>query len=292
MISVIIPTFNREKTILRALESVQNQTYKDLEIIVVDDASTDNTADSLSKIEDKRVKYLKHALNRGGGAARNTGILNAHGEYIAFQDSDDVWYKNKLEVQLDCLLSNNADIVFCKMNRIADGKSVGVVSTYYSEGFLKTGSNVFGIGTPTLLGKAEVFKENLFDNIFPRFQELELLIRIASKYKIYCCDQVLMDTYFDSSPAAISGNPQKLLHASKLLSEKYPGLHSDFPEVSKKIAGTLLRQSYNNTIDDEKDEMVKLAVKIDPSVKTITKYLCYKIGIYQDVSNYYKAIKH
>ena len=92
-VSVIIPTYNRAHLVGRAIKSVLNQTYRDFEIIVVDDGSTDNTKDIIKEFQkkDKRIKYIPYEKNKGGSAARNTGIKAAKGEYIAFLDSDDEW---------------------------------------------------------------------------------------------------------------------------------------------------------------------------------------------------------
>ena len=99
MISVIIPTYNRAKLLPRAVESVLNQTYQDIELIIVDDGSTDDTMEWVRGIKDDRVRYAQ--LNHQGAcAARNHGISIARGEYIAFQDSDDIWFMDKLEKQL------------------------------------------------------------------------------------------------------------------------------------------------------------------------------------------------
>ena len=100
MVSVIIPTYNREKLIKRSIESVLAQTYADLECIVVDDGSTDNTQSVVEAIPDHRVKYVKLPEGKGANAARNFGVSIAKGEYIAFQDSDDLWDPEKLERQL------------------------------------------------------------------------------------------------------------------------------------------------------------------------------------------------
>jgi len=102
--SVIIPTYNREAVIARAIESVLKQTYKFYEVIVVDDASTDSTNEIVSKYPE--VKYIKHSINMNGACARNTGIEAASNDYIAFLDSDDVWLINKLELVSQFIIKN------------------------------------------------------------------------------------------------------------------------------------------------------------------------------------------
>ncbi len=99
-ISVIIPTYNRGKIIGNSIKSVLNQTFKNLEIIVVDDGSKDNTKEIVDEFKDERVRYIKLNNNTGAANARNIGIKNAIGQYISFQDSDDIFYPDKLERQL------------------------------------------------------------------------------------------------------------------------------------------------------------------------------------------------
>lgn len=97
-VSVIIPTYNRAHLICEAIDSVINQTYQDFEIIVVDDGSTDETSEVLKKYRDEII-YVKQE-NKGPGAARNRGLAHAEGSYIAFLDSDDIWFNYKLELQM------------------------------------------------------------------------------------------------------------------------------------------------------------------------------------------------
>jgi glycosyltransferase involved in cell wall biosynthesis len=100
-VSVIIPTYNRSELLPRALDSVLNQTYKDLEVLVVDDASTDDTSEVVAAYEsDPRVRYLPQEENQGVSAARNKGLAEARGEFFAFLDSDDEWLPPKLERQI------------------------------------------------------------------------------------------------------------------------------------------------------------------------------------------------
>lgn len=116
-VSIIIPTYNRAHLIERAIESVLHQTYQDFELIIIDDGSTDNTDDIINKFQkkDDRIIYLKHDRNKGGSAARNTGIKASRGEYIAFLDSDDEWLPEKLEKQMDFFESNNYGFIYCNM---------------------------------------------------------------------------------------------------------------------------------------------------------------------------------
>src|SRR5262245_13663115 len=99
-VSIIIRTYNRAHSLAKAIGSPQNQTYGDFEIIVVDDASTDGTSEQILGLNDPRIRLLRHETNRGVGAACNTGVLAAKGELIAWLDSDDTWYPEKLERQV------------------------------------------------------------------------------------------------------------------------------------------------------------------------------------------------
>ena len=97
-VSVIIPTYNRANLVTEAINSVLMQSCKDIEIIVIDDGSTDNTSKVLKTFGD-RIRYIKQK-NMGAGAARNRGLKEANGKYIAFLDSDDIWLDFKIELQV------------------------------------------------------------------------------------------------------------------------------------------------------------------------------------------------
>ena len=99
-ITVIIPTYNRANIISKSIESVLNQTYNNIELIIVDDGSTDNTEEVIASIKDDRIKYYKLKKNSGTAIARNYGIEKSTCKYIAFQDSDDIFRNNKLELQI------------------------------------------------------------------------------------------------------------------------------------------------------------------------------------------------
>jgi glycosyltransferase involved in cell wall biosynthesis len=101
-ISVIIPTYNAERTVLKTVESVQKQTFSDIEIIIINDGSTDRTLELVQSIKDQRLKIFSYE-NGGLPVARNRGISQATGEFISFVDADDLWTPDKLELQLTAL---------------------------------------------------------------------------------------------------------------------------------------------------------------------------------------------
>jgi len=106
-ISVVVPTYNRVKTVKYCIDSILNQTYNNIEIIVVDDCSTDNTIDIIKNYSDSRIKIFILDNNSGAQVARNLGIMEAKGDWIAFQDSDDEWLSEKLEKQVHALKKVN-----------------------------------------------------------------------------------------------------------------------------------------------------------------------------------------
>ena len=100
VVNVIIPTYNRAQLLPRAINSVIAQTFQDIKIIVVDDASTDRTEEVVSSFQDPRIHYIRHSQNRGPSAARNTGIRASEaGQYLAYLEDDDEWFPNKLEIR-------------------------------------------------------------------------------------------------------------------------------------------------------------------------------------------------
>lgn len=167
LVSVIVPTYNRAAIVPRALQSIINQTYQNLEVIVVDDASSDNTQEVITGFHDPRIRYLRHDRNRGGSVARNTGIHAAHGEYLAFLDSDDEWLSEKLAIQIAEMLKTKALFCYCQSYRQQpDGSYVVMPREPFSVGSLLaylSGSDS-GIGTPAVVvqrGAAVLFDETL-----------------------------------------------------------------------------------------------------------------------------------
>ena len=129
LISVIIPTYNRKRLVERAAKSVLAQMYKNIECIVVDDCSTDETVTLLKELslKDSRLIVISHTANRHVSAARNTGLAAANGELIAFLDDDDAWLPNKLDKQVACILSlpDTFGLVYCWFDMYSGNNIVG-----------------------------------------------------------------------------------------------------------------------------------------------------------------------
>lgn len=100
LVSIIMPSYNTASFISKTIESVLNQTYKNWELLIVDDCSTDDTDEIVSKYNDKRIVYLKNEKNSGAAISRNRALRNAKGKWISFLDSDDLWHPTKLEKQI------------------------------------------------------------------------------------------------------------------------------------------------------------------------------------------------
>lgn len=278
MISVIIPTYNREKTILNAVNSVLKQTYKDIEVIVVDDGSKDNTAQVFKHVKDSRVKYI-YQENAGACVARNNGIKHARGEYIAFNDSDDIWYQDKLLKQISVIEKENVDVVFCKVLKKEMGKEDMIMPMSFDEGIVKMGHSLFGIGTQTIMAKREVFENEKFDPELPRFQECELLLRIQKHFKIYCLNEALVE--YNLGEDSISYNPHKLITACKIILKKHPNFLDEYPNMGKTMAERMISEVDNSKNSELKKEMYHLVIKCDRSMKNYLKVFLSKIGLYR-----------
>jgi len=128
LITVIIPTYNRADKLKSTIKSVLNQTYSNFELIIVDDGSKDNTNEVIETFNDNRIKYIQQEHSGLPAVARNTGLKNANGKYIAFLDSDDIWFPNKLTRQIEIfkqkkdllLIATNAIVFNNKLNNIGN----------------------------------------------------------------------------------------------------------------------------------------------------------------------------
>ncbi len=237
-ISIIIPTYNRRDLIERAVLSVLEQDYHNLEVIIVDDCSTDNTEEVLKNLTDARIKFIKHTQNKGANAARNTGIKAANGGYIAFQDSDDEWMPEKLSKQMKIFEDSDDDnlgIVYTAFWKIEEKTKKYIPS----KDILKTNGNLHDIllgnsfiSTQALLIKKECLLDvGMFDENLPRLQDWELLLRLSKEYHFYLVDEPLVNVYH--TEGSISTNQKSLTDTLILILEKH---YDDFAKNKKVLA--------------------------------------------------------
>lgn len=130
LVSIIMPSWNTGKFIAESIQSVINQTYKNWELIIVDDCSTDNTDEIVNNYTDKRIIYIKNSKNMGAALTRNKALQNASGTWIAFLDSDDLWTNDKLEKQIKFMKSNGYVFSYHNYEKIDEcSKRLNVIVT-------------------------------------------------------------------------------------------------------------------------------------------------------------------
>jgi len=202
-VSVVLPTYRRPQQLARAIATVQAQTITDWELIVVDDNDPGHpdrlhTEQALAQhLVDTRVRFLRHDENRGGSAARNSGIRAARGAWIAFLDDDDEWHATKLERQLELSDGSASDValVYCRSHTLHNG--TGQESAYRSEpdkcdvrGLLRR--NHIG-GTSCVMCRADALHEvGLFDEALASRQDIDLYVRLADRYAFAFVDAPLV----------------------------------------------------------------------------------------------------
>lgn len=212
LVSVVIPTYNRSSTLPRAIKSVLSQDYANLELIIVDDASIDNTAQVLEIFDDPRIRIIKHERNKGVGAARNTGIEAAKGDIVAFQDSDDEWLSGKLSKQVAALTESGPDCVLVYCTKIVYGRDAA-----YTRGVRRcvcvpgpSDTNLSGdlredlwrrhvISTQTMLMRTSALRKiGGFDTRLYNSEEWDLAIRLSELGTFAFVDEPLVNTYIQT----------------------------------------------------------------------------------------------
>jgi len=187
-VSVVIPTYNRAEMLGTAISSVLAQTYQNIEIIVVDDASQDDTQEVVNSFNKKRIRYLRHDRNKGEAAARNTGIQNISGDYIAFLDDDDEWLPDKLMLQMQVLqnTTRKTGLIYCGF-LVVDKDSHKVLrqrmpsnNGNVHDALMKC--NFIAAPSTVIIRKECIKKIGLFDEKIAYGLDYDMWIRISKQY--------------------------------------------------------------------------------------------------------------
>lgn len=225
LVSVVLPTYERGHVLEHAIESVLAQTYEQFELIVVDGGSTDETPTVIESFADSRITYLRREEPTGVSAARNVGVQEGEGDLIAFIDSDDRWFDEKLAMQVDALTAapRTCGVVYTGMTKEygdpldRDGSSGDVRETMRR---LEVPTY-----TSTLLMTREAFKTvGGFDERLPCFEDWELCLRLSQNYRFAYVDEPLVEK--GTSDDNISAEPERLSTAIRRIRQKHEGLPS------------------------------------------------------------------
>lgn len=220
LVSVIIPAYNGPEALCRAIASVLGQTYKDFELIVVDDHSPESLEATVRSHGDERIVYVRHDVNKGAAAARNTGIRTARGVFLAFLDSDDIFLPQRLEVQLRTFQSLPADVGLVLSNLGSPDKESGpfvprsVVSAYVTSAAFP--GSIFSPPSSWMLRKTVVDRVGSFDEQIATIEDADYFVRVLEQARIYYLQDVLGIKYLSFErkgyflPIYFSGNDRFL----------------------------------------------------------------------------------
>ena len=230
-VSVILPTYDRADLVSDSIRSVLDQTFEDFELIVVDDASNDDTTGVVQGFADDRIRYIKHEQNKGAPAARNTGIEAAVGDIIAFQDSDDQWHPRKLEKQMEAFeaVSSDVGVVYTGMNRGREHSEVYLPYTGVekAEGDIQCSLQQQNfIPTQVAAVRKDCFDAvGPFDENMTPLEDWELWIRISRQFQFRLVDEPLVTG--EVLPDSLSTDQRALVEARKRIIAKHRDYFSD-----------------------------------------------------------------
>lgn len=307
-ITVVIPTYNRAELLLRAVMSVLSQTFQDFELIIVDDGSTDDTDRIVKKMkrEDSRILYIKQE-NQGASVARNSGIKEARGKYIAFIDSDDEWLPNKLEKQIEIFNESSVpNLGFVGSNKMVyqldENKNVISKKDLYKHRFPRN-QNEFSLEdflsfrtpvspTNVLILRKALFDVGLFDSKCPPHEDYDLWIRLKKEYGFESTWEILAKYYNWSGGISKTTDSLKKGEVKEYILDK----HQDTYSKHLKEKSIILRKIGTDYM--LADEKYKAIISFLRSIKCKPLYFRSYInltvafmgaGVYRFVFNKYKG---
>ncbi|KAA9395874.1 glycosyltransferase family 2 protein [Haloarcula sp. CBA1130] len=248
LVSVIIPTYGRDEDLPSAIQSVFDQQYERVELLVVDDGSPTPVATTLPErlLSDERMTVIRHERNKGANVARNTGIRTANGDYIAFLDDDDRWDETKLRKQVDTFSRSPAEtgVVYTWVKR--EHPSGTTVSTPTAAGDavtdLLTGSN-FGQFSSVLVDTDVIAEAGLPDERFPAWQDREWFFRLAQSCEFQPVEESLTYRQTGQDDSITSKFQQKRDVAYPLFVEKHGSLAAEYGRYYKRTFLASMRRS-------------------------------------------------
>lgn len=185
-VSVITPVYNDAKYILETVRSVLNQTHKNLELIIIDDCSYDESVDIVKSFNDRRIKIIRNDINKGPAFCRNVGIANSTGDYISFLDGDDLWLEDKIEKQLSFMVANGYEFCCTKYGTI-DEEGINLKKYVYAPKVIsfKTMVRCSYIGCLTVMYKRSVYPDLHIPNNIIKRNDYALWLKLSERTNCY-----------------------------------------------------------------------------------------------------------
>jgi len=240
-ISVIIPTYNRPDRLERAINSVLNQSFQDFEIIIVDDGVKERADKVIEGIDDNRIIYIQHSVNKGVSEARNTGVKKARGRYITFLDDDDEYLLNKLEIQYKIMEEylNQIDFTFCLVDIYRDNKLINTQNIDLDEGIQNIYEDFLAlrikITTPSIFCKKEkILEVGGFDSSFLSGEEWDLIAKLSKKNDCYFLKESLIKINILDKGEHLGGSFVNKIKGREKIIEKYEAEFLKRPEIYAK----------------------------------------------------------
>jgi len=258
-VSVVIPAYNRANVLGRAIDSALAQTRRDIEVVVVDDGSSDDTEAVVEGYDDPRVRYVAHGANRGVSAARNTGVDAARGEYVAFLDSDDEWVARKLERQLAAIESRGPGWVGAYCEPLVPDPSPFARAVAWASGLVRRDGVTEGgreladallrmqvfmsPGSTLIVERAVLESVGGFDEGLRIYEDWDLVLRVLAVGKLAHVDEPLAVIHASGDPpgAVYAANDRRYLDRNAELVAELAGRGIDVERVHRLgVAGHFL----------------------------------------------------
>lgn len=285
MVSVIITTYGRNIEIVNeAVESAEKQTFDNLEVIIIDD----NGCGTEKQIENqkffsasgyRRVRYLANIKNEGVQFSRNRGILESEGEFVAFLDDDDVWFKDKIEKQMKLMNeTSNCGMVFCDGYYMLNGGETTTKKDHNPDAFKQVithrmllMNDYIGTTSQALIRKEVLAKGGLFDVNLPARQDYEMWLRISKNYKLAGVNEPLY-YYRVHEGVQISKSSNKAYIGLSVILRKYADEYKGYPEAKARL---LLKMAKRKKDMGEPLQTVWLVIK---AVITSPRYIYRRVA--------------
>ncbi len=260
LVTVIIPAYNRAKTLGRAIDSVLTQSFKDFKLLIVDDGSSDETLQIAQSYQDSRVRCIVHSSNMGSGAARNTGIQEATTKWLAFLDSDDFWHADKLRTQMD-FIEQHPNIMGCTTGyfHVRENNTKQIIpSARQAEHRQILFHDILHMGTTLLVRRAAFERLGGFDPALSRGQDNDWLLRLTAVERLFVVPHPLAWVFQHTQRSA-----ERLENSRIIMLEKHAADYARYGYLfaHRKIARMWADVAYQYEREGNRSKMREYAMK-------------------------------